>query len=150
MNQLAGARPYLFFAAVALGCALLVQGWNPSRGPTSRFTYQPDADLSYLDMIALGRMTGEYLQREHPDALIFGSAPENYWLTDSELGYVNREFTVLPCNAYRPGLPGEKLIFGHLYSPAQHNCWRVIETIGARPLKQLRRGDKWVLIHRAP
>jgi hypothetical protein len=149
-----GARRLPYAALVALACGLQLRAWYPEAeaAPASapRLQLRPDADLRYLDMIALGRVTAEHMAREHPEARVYGSWPETYWLGEPYLGYSERAFPVADCRDYDPALPGEKVIVGHLYAPEQRACWRLVQRVGARPVKKLQVGQKWVQLHLAP
>ena len=147
-------RALPFAALAALACALQLRAWYPEPAASApaalRLELRPDADLRYLDVIALGRTTADYLQREHPGARVYGSWPETYWLGEPYLGYTARAFPVADCRDYRADASGEKVIFGHLYAPEQRACWKLIAELHARPIQKLQVGQKWVQLHLVP
>jgi len=154
LHALVGARTPVFVALVGLACGLQLRAWYPEPEPATssglHLQVRPDADLRYLDVIALGLETAAYLAREHPKARVYGSWPETYWLGEPYLGYAARAFAVDECRNYRDDLPGEKIIVGHLYAPEQRACWKLVQRLGARPVKTLQVGEKWVQLHLVP
>jgi 4-amino-4-deoxy-L-arabinose transferase-like glycosyltransferase len=150
LHALLRTRAAAYWALVAVASGLHMNGWLPPQQPASHYEYRPDDDLHYLDMIALGLATADYMQREHPHAMVFGSWPEAYWLSATYFGYVQRPFAVANCEHYRADLPGEKVIFGGMYSPGERACWKLIRATSARPVKKLTVAAKWVQVHVVP
>ena len=139
-----------WFAALGVALlALFVRTWHPRIPLTSSLEVAPNNDLSYFDMIRIGRAAAAYVETEHGGAMIYGGFHERYQLGEPWQGYVERPLDVHPCYAFIRSRT-EQLLYIHGYEPEQEACHLVAEKTGARAIKRFESNGKWIEVWRVP
>jgi hypothetical protein len=141
-------------AWVSLGGAILfalfVTTWHPKEPLTSSYTFRPDENLAYLDMIDIGRQSAHWLEQKHPDAEIYGAGPESYELVEPWQGYVQAPLRFAWCKDFErhPGVT--QIVYVHAYHQQQPLCRRITEALHANPIKHFESNGKWLELYLVP
>jgi hypothetical protein len=143
-------RALSFVAGGAALFAAFVVRWHPHRPPTSTYVFRPDEDLAYRDMIAIGQRSARWLEREFPDAEIYGTEPESYQLTEPWHGYVDAPLRFAPCSAFERHPDRVQIVYVHAYHPGQLRCRRIVEALDAPAIRHFQSDGKWLELHRIP
>jgi hypothetical protein len=121
-------HPLFLPAAALLIGFLFIQAWHPPAPPGQTYQLKHFEDLRYLDVIALGRQTSAYLEVHFPQALIVGTYPESYQLSDPLAGYVARPLAFTYCRHYRPEPGRSAILVRHSLSPLQPECASLLQS----------------------
>ena len=141
-------QAFAFGAAVLF--ALFVTTWHPRQPITTKYTFTPDDDLAYLDMISIGRRSARWLAEKYPEAEIYGSVPESYQLTEPWQGYVATPLRFASCRTFERHADTTQIIYIHAYHVGQLQCRRVVEGLGAPAIKHFESNGKWLELYRVP
>jgi 4-amino-4-deoxy-L-arabinose transferase-like glycosyltransferase len=143
-------RPQAFALAAGAIVALLLSHLHPTLPRTNHFEVQPNVDLSYLDMIRIGRQAAAYVASKHERAEIYGGFHELYQLGEPWQGYVDRPLAVRPCRLFERHPSVEQLVYIHAYDPGMATCREVAERVGAIALRRFESNGKWLEVWRVP
>jgi hypothetical protein len=144
------SRATHFACGVAVLFAFFVTTWHPRIPLTSSYAFAPDENLAYLDLIAIGARSARWLEREHRDSEIVGTFPESYQLTEPWQGYVDAPLRFSSCSTFErhPGVT--QIVYMHGYARGQLQCRRIIQALGARPLRHFESNGKWLELYQVP
>jgi hypothetical protein len=139
------------FSLVAAGIfCLFITGWHPRRPLTTNYSFAPDCDLAYLDMIAIGQQSARWLARKFPDAEIYGAQPESYQLTEPWQGYVDIPRRFASCRAFEFHSNVTQIVYVHPYHPRQLQCRELVQSLGARLIRHFEANGKWLELYLIP
>ncbi|MGO8998825.1 MAG: ArnT family glycosyltransferase [Polyangiaceae bacterium] len=139
----------VFAGAVVVLLGAFATTWHPRIPLTSDYEIEPNQDLSYLDMIQIGRRAAAYVERKHGDAEIYGGFHAHYELAEPFQGYVTRPLDVRHCGSFSRDR-AEQLVFIDAYSPEEALCRLVVRKTGAQALTRFESNGKWREIWRVP
>ncbi|HEY8042514.1 MAG TPA: glycosyltransferase family 39 protein [Polyangiaceae bacterium] len=130
--------------------ALFVTTWHPRMALTSTYSFRPDENLAYLDVIDIGLRSAHWLEQKHPDAEIYGAGPEAYQLPEPWQGYVDAPLDFRWCITFarHPGVT--QIVYVHGYHRQQLMCRRIVEALGAKPVKHFEANGKWLELYLVP
>jgi 4-amino-4-deoxy-L-arabinose transferase-like glycosyltransferase len=143
-------RAPAFAAFTGATLVAFVFRWHPQIAYTSRYELQPNEDLSYLDMIGIGRAAAGYVAKNHVDAEIYGGFHEIYQLTEPWQGYLEQPLAVSTCGRFERHAGVKQVVYIHGYEPEQIACHEVVNETGARAIKRFESNGKWLEIWRLP
>jgi len=143
-------RAPAFVAFTGATLAAFAFRWHPQIAYTSRYELQPNEDLSYLDMIRIGRAAAGYVAQKQADAEIYGGFHEIYQLTEPWQGYLERPLAVIACAGFERHAGVRQVVYIHAYEPQQIACRAIVDKTGARALRRFESNGKWLEIWRVP
>jgi hypothetical protein len=146
----AGLQGTPWALGVAAVFALFVTTWHPRQPLTTAYTFSPDDDLGYLDMISIGQRSARWLAEKHSDAEIYGTVPESYQLTEPWQGYVETPLRFAFCRAFQRQSKTTQILYVHAYHPGQLQCRRIVEALSAKVIKHFEANGKWLELYRVP
>jgi hypothetical protein len=139
----------VFAAAFAALLAAFLTTWHPHIPLTSQYEVTPSEDLSYQDMIRIGRRAAAYLERKHGSAEIYGGFHAQYELAEPFEGYVTRPLDVRRCDHFWRDR-AEQLVLIDPYSYEEEACRFVVTRTGATALTRFESNGKWLEVWRVP
>jgi 4-amino-4-deoxy-L-arabinose transferase-like glycosyltransferase len=148
INSAFGKHSNLTWLCGIIFSLFLLFNWHPKIPPTSKYEYRPSEDLSYQDIIKIGREAAAYIQANYPSAVVYGSFPEGYQVTQPYQGYVSKTFEFYECKDFKFDPDKTQVVYVHPYSPFQMYCRLLLEQIPVRPLKHIESNGKWLELYK--
>jgi hypothetical protein len=127
------------------GCFLSV--WYPKIPTVLTYDFRPPEDLSYQDMIHVFRNLGAYLSINESNSQIYGSFPENIYLTQSYQGYVTSPLKFSLCDQFVYNPQVRTLLVVHPYSPGQLDCRQLMDHFTMTPVQKFTAASKWIELY---
>ena len=121
--------------------------WHPKLSPTQTYQLRPPSDLGYLDIINIHRQAAVFLELKAPKSHIYGSFPENIYLTQPYQGYVTTPLEFSSCQDFQLEPDKSQLIYAHFYSPQQDVCRNILNQYSFKPIQHFQSNDKWLEIY---
>lgn len=136
----------LFFVVSVVCGILLIINWHPKLKLTEKYEFRASEDMSYQDFIKIGKAAAQFLEINFPQAVIYGSFPESYQVSQPYQGYVRRAFEFHQCMDFK--IENRlQILYLHPYSPGQYYCRLLIEKVANRPLKRFESNGKWMELY---
>lgn len=98
-------------------------------------------------MLIVFRQLSAYLELAYPKAHIYGGFPENIYLTEPFVGYVNQPLEFTLCDQFALNLQQEQLIVLHAYTPSQTHCRLLLDRVEVEPVQKFSQQAKWVELY---
>jgi hypothetical protein len=136
-------KPIHTVILIFITALLFISHQHPPVSPTSTLELRPPSDLSYRDMMIVNRKTAIYLQSYYPLAAIYGSFPENIYLTQPYQGYVSRPLTFEFCQNFTYDPTITQIITFHLYAPGQLDCQDLLSQFQSERIEHFQDHAKW-------
>lgn len=113
-----------------------------------RYEFGVQEDLSYKDMILIGKDAADYLELAYPTAHIFGGFPEVYQLTQPYQGYTEKLMTFNKCSEFNFDKETIQILYLHPYAPDQQHCRLLLNYVTVEPLMHFESGSKWLELYK--
>lgn len=136
---------------IGLWCLIFVAHlvlWRPSVKPVEAYSFRESYDLSYQDMIYIGRQAAKYVEIAYDDAVVYGGYPEVYQLTEPVHGYVESQIRFDLCNGFSPNEEVVQILYIHPYHPTQLACKNILERYRFEQITRFESGSKWTELYR--
>jgi len=131
---------------VAVVVAFLIQ-WQPKIEAPVEYVFSREADLSYQDMIYVGRASSITVEVNYPSAKIYGGYPEYYQLTEPYQGYVTRRLDFEVCSNFQPDDKKIQVVILHPYHPSQQACRILLDQYTFKPVQRFENNGAWVELY---
>mgnify|MGYP001436888901 CR=1 FL=1 len=118
--------------------------WYPERGLVDGYEFRKPANLSYQDMILVGREAAGYIEASFPDAKIYGGFPEAYQLTQPHQGYVSKRLDFSLCSTYVEETNKQTIVYIHPFDATQIACNQLREVHEVTPIKRFESNGVWI------
>jgi hypothetical protein len=104
-------------------------GWDTHRQITSWY-YQPLEDnLEYLNIIELGKISANYIQKNYLNKRIYVSFPLHFMYNQPFQHYVDKPIKTFECSTYKKGDKVDVIML-HTYAPGEWDCYKLAEKLG--------------------
>lgn len=113
-----------------------------------KYEFGVQEDMSYKDMILIGKQLGEFLTMAYPSAHVYGGFPEVYQLTQPYQGYVTKPFMFSKCNEFVWNPDEIQIVIVHPYSPEQQLCRLLLDAVELEPLMHIESNSKWLEVYK--
>jgi len=121
--------------------------WHPKTTTTVEYEFRNPIDLSYMDVTFVMRSLGAFTQLVAPEASYYGGFPENVYLTNPVVGYVNQPVKFTLCRDFTLDDKKRQILILHAHSPEQENCRRLLDVLVVNPLDRYERNGKWIELY---
>ncbi|NMC35713.1 hypothetical protein GYA49_01570 [Candidatus Beckwithbacteria bacterium] len=121
--------------------------WHPKIAATQDYEFRPPENLSYQDLISIGRQAALFVSVNFPQAKFYGGFPENYQLEQPYQGYVDQGLDFSLCKDFKPELDKIQIIYLHPYSPTQIPCRQLLDMVPTLPLNKFEKNGKWLELY---
>ncbi len=140
---------HVLFLTIVTGiiCGFFYTQWNLHRQITTFYFTPLEDNLEYRDVIAVGEVLSDFLQKHYPEAKILTSFPANYMIEQPFQGYVKKPLRAKDCDKIKVGDKFDFVIF-HPYSPASIACYKLIQLQKLHPYRNFERNGKFMSIYR--
>lgn len=117
--------------------------WTPRIEATNEYNFRFPYDLSYRNLITVGRLMGGYLQGSETNSQIYGGLPEAYQLSQTQHGYVSEPLNIDLCDNFSFSPDQRTLVIIHPYHPTQIACNQLTNEYTLVPLQRFEHQGKW-------
>lgn len=141
-----GESTNIMAVGVVVLLASLMQ-WQPKIEAPKDYVFNRAADLSYQDLIYVGRAAAIFSQINFPGTKIYGGYPEYYQLTEPYQGYATKVLDFDTCDHFDGKSEKPVLIYLHPYHPSQQNCRVLLDQFELQPVKRFESNGAWTEIY---
>lgn len=118
--------------------------WRPVLTLKDKMEFVPQADLSYQDVITVGREMASFLELVYPNTKIYGGFPETYQLTQPYQGYVTKPLNISLCKDFDPESQEPSIVVIHPYHSSQIACQGIRKMYSLKPLQRFEQNGQWI------